>query len=61
MCDIVDGFVSQWISQGDARTLVQCVEALMGSEDITTSEACEKLNHSLEDYEKAKETMLIEA
>lgn len=57
MCDIVDGFVSQ----GDARTLVQCVEALMSSEDITASEACEKLNHSLEDYEKAKEAMFVNA
>ena len=57
MCDIVDGF----ISQGDARTLVQCVEALMSSEDITVSEACEKLNRSLEDYEKAKELMFVNA
>ena len=57
MCDIVDSFVSQ----GDARTLVQCVEALMNSEDITASEACEKLNRSVEDYEKAQRILLVNA
>ena len=52
MCDIVDGFKSQ----GDARTLIQCVEALMASENITASEACEKLNRSIGEYEKAQKT-----
>ena len=65
MCDIVDGFVSQGLSQGltqgDARRLVKCVEALMTSEDITASEACEKLNRSVEDYEKAQSIMLVNA
>ena len=58
MCEIVDGFISQGLSQGEARTLVQCVEALMASEDITASEACEKLNRKFEDYEKAKNNIL---
>ncbi len=50
MCDIVDGFKSQ----GDARTLIHCVEALMKSEDITASEACEKLGYKLSDYKDAQ-------
>lgn len=58
MCDIVEGFVSQGLSQGDARTLVKCVESLMHSEDITASEACEKLNYTLEEYKEAKEVEL---
>ena len=62
MCEIVDGFISQGFSQGllqgEARKLVQCVEALMASEDITASESCEKLNRKLEDYENAKKIVL---
>ena len=56
MCEIVEGFVSQGLSQGDARTLIQCVEALMASENITASEACEKLGYKLSDYKDAQKT-----
>lgn len=73
MCDIVDGFVSQGISQGlsqgiaqglsqgDARTLIRCVDSLMEKDNITASEACEKLGYELSDYENAQKFMLEEA
>ena len=65
MCDIVEGFVSQGISQGisqgDARTLIRCVENLMKKEDITASDACEKLGYKLSDYENAQKLMLENA
>ena len=65
MCEIVDGFISQGIaqglSQGDARTLIRCVDSLMEKENINASEACEKLGYELNDYENAQKYMLENA
>ena len=58
MCDIVNGFVEQGISQGEARTLIKCVENLMKNKNLTASEACEILGYELSDYETAKDVML---
>ena len=58
---IIDKAISQGRTEGDARRLVLCVENLMKADDITVSEACEKLGCTLEEYEDARNMQLEDA